>query len=63
MTPAEKDFLERLEFKHRRLPSADRVQDRMRQKLRKAGLIECVMNPRRWIITDAGRKALAGEMK
>jgi hypothetical protein len=41
------------------LPLADRKQDRVRQSLRRAHLIKCVMNPRRWIATEYGLKILA----
>lgn len=41
-----------------RLRLADREEDRARQRVRKAGLAEVLMNPRRWVITDAGRAAL-----
>lgn len=41
-----------------RLPLADRKQDRIRQRLRRDGLIECVMNPRRWVLTEAGKATL-----
>lgn len=57
LTSAERDFLERVRD-GRRLPLADDVQDKARQKTRRLGLAEVVMNPRRWVITDAGRAAL-----
>jgi hypothetical protein len=45
-----------------RLSAATREEDKARQFCRKHGLAEFVMNPRRWVITDAGRKAMeAGE--
>lgn len=40
---------------------ANRAQDKARQSLRRRGLVECVMQPRRWVITDAGRAALDDE--
>lgn len=40
---------------------ADRAEDKTRQRMRKAGYAEVVMNPRRWAITDAGRQALAAQ--
>lgn len=43
----------------RHLPIADRKQDRVRQSLRKAGMIQCVMNPRRWVLTDFGQSILS----
>jgi hypothetical protein len=43
----------------RSLPLADRKQDRVRQSLRKAGLIKCVMNPRRWVVTEYGLHILS----
>lgn len=57
LTDAHMDFLDRLK-NGRRLPLADRVQDRVRQQLRQAGMIKCVMNPRRWVITDFGHDIL-----
>jgi hypothetical protein len=41
-----------------RLPTATREEDKARQFCRKHGLAEVVMNPRRWVITDAGRKEM-----
>lgn len=41
------------------LPLADRRQDRIRQKCRKAGLIQCVSSPRRWVVTQMGLHVLA----
>lgn len=52
------DFLERVAA-GRRLPLADRKQDRVRQKCRRDGLAEVLMNPRRWVITDLGADALS----
>ena len=57
LTPQEIDFLTRVRD-GLRLALADRKEDRVRQRVRKAGLAEVVMNPRRWVITDAGRRAL-----
>lgn len=57
LTKPERDFLERVRDS-RPLKIADRKEDRVRQWLRKLGYVECVMGPRRWIITDAGRAAL-----
>ncbi|RAL98687.1 hypothetical protein [Agrobacterium sp. MS2] len=37
---------------------ADNAADKVRQFCRRNGLAECVMNPRRWVITEAGRNAL-----
>lgn len=42
------------------LPHADRAEDRVRQRLRKAGLVKVAQNPRRWVLTPAGRGALVG---
>lgn len=54
----ELDFLSRVNSgQHLRL--ADREEDKARQRVRKLGLVECVMNPRRWVVTDTGRAALA----
>jgi len=61
LTSAEQDFMHRIAF-NRPLPMADRKQDRVRQRLRKRGLVQCVMNPRRWVLTDEGAKALAKAM-
>lgn len=57
LTEAELDFLRRVES-GKRLPLADRKQDRLRQQVRKMQLAEVVMNPRRWVLTEAGRTAL-----
>jgi hypothetical protein len=57
MTPAQREFLERLRD-GRRLGLADRVEDRARQKCRRLGYAVVVVNPRRWVITDAGLAAL-----
>jgi hypothetical protein len=57
LTEAEYDFLRRVKI-GRRLKSADRDEDKVRQRLRKAGYAEVVMNPRRWVITDAGIAAI-----
>ena len=58
--PDERDFLERVRD-GRPLRLADRKEDRIRQRMRKYGLAEVVMNPRRWVITDAGRVALQSQ--
>lgn len=42
----------------RNLRPADRFEDRSRQKMRKLGFAQVIVNPRRWIITDAGRAVL-----
>lgn len=57
LTPEHRDFLERVRD-GRRLGLADRAEDRVRQTCRRRGLAEVIMNPRRWVITEAGRKAL-----
>ena len=57
LTEREIDFLDRVAT-GARLRLADREEDRIRQRLREAGLAKVVMNPRRWVITDAGRAAL-----
>jgi len=54
----ELDFLRRLRDGHS-LRVADRVEDRVRQRCRKAGLAQVLQEPRRWVITDAGRAALS----
>jgi len=53
----ERDFLQRLWF-GQTLRLADREEDRVRQKMRKAGLAVVTKNPRRWELTEAGRAAL-----
>ncbi len=53
----QKQFLERIRD-GKRLPPANRYEDRARQFCRKNGLAEVLQNPRRWSITDAGRRAL-----
>lgn len=62
LTPRERDFLERVRDL-RPLQLADRRQDRIRQRLRKRGLAAVVMNPRRWVVTEAGMAALADQDK
>lgn len=57
VTEREIDFLDRVAT-GARLRLADREEDRIRQKLREAGLAKVVMNPRRWVITEAGRQAM-----
>lgn len=58
LTEHQRDFLERVRD-GRKLRLADRDEDRARQRCRQSGLAEVVMNPRRWILTDAGRAALS----
>lgn len=58
LTVEQQDFLERVRD-GRRLKSADRAEDRVRQFCRQNGLAEVVMNHRRWAITAAGRSALS----
>jgi hypothetical protein len=60
LSPDEQDFLCRVRD-GKRLRLADRDQDRIRQRMRKYCLAEVVMNPRRWVITDAGRLALQSQ--
>lgn len=43
-----------------KLGLASREQDKARQKMRRLGFAKVVMNPRRWVITPAGREALLG---
>ena len=62
LTDRERDFLQSV-WNGTRLRLADREEDKVRQKMRKAGLAEVVMSPRRWVITDAGRAALREETK
>lgn len=58
LTPEQQDFLERVRD-GRPLKLADRAEDRVRQFCRNKQLAQVVMNPRRWVITDAGRQALS----
>jgi len=57
LTLTELEFLQRV-AEGKQLRVADRFEDRARQRMRRAGFAEVVMNPRRWTITDAGREAL-----
>lgn len=57
LSDRELDFLSRV-ASGQRLRLADREEDRIRQRVKKLKLAEVVMNPRRWVITDAGRDAL-----
>lgn len=57
LTDGEKDFLTRVK-NGSRLGLADRIEDRLRQKLRRLGYVEVLKNPRRWSITEAGAAAL-----
>lgn len=57
LTTEQRDFLERVRD-GKRIKLADRQEDRVRQSCRRSELAEVVMNPRRWVITDAGRQAL-----
>lgn len=57
LTERERDFLIRVRDS-RPLRIADRKEDRARQRVKKLGFAECVMGPRRWVITDAGRAAI-----
>jgi hypothetical protein len=58
LSERELDFLRRLRDGER-LRLADYEEDRVRQRLRKAGLAQVLQAPRRWVITDAGRAALS----
>lgn len=57
LTEAHVDFLKRVRD-GQPLKLASRAEDRIRQSCRRDGLAEVVMNPRRWVITPAGRAAL-----
>jgi hypothetical protein len=57
LTPDERDFLMRV-LGNKRLKFADRVEDRLRQRLRRAGLVRIELAPRRWVVTPAGRAAV-----
>jgi hypothetical protein len=60
LTDRERDFLQRI-WNGTRLRLADREEDKVRQRMRKAGFARVVVSPRRWTITDAGRAALREE--
>jgi len=60
LTPEERDFLERLKA-NRKLPHADNEQDRIRQRVRLAGLAEVKRQPRRWVITEKGLSVLSNQ--
>jgi len=62
LTEAQRDFLERIRD-GRRLRTADRQEDKVRQFCRKNGLAAVAMEPRRWVITEAGRLALSQDPK
>lgn len=57
LTEAQRDFLLRV-LHGRPLKLADRAEDRVRQSVRRAGLAMVAPGPRRWVITEAGRRAL-----
>lgn len=57
LDPNERDFLERVRD-GRRLKPADREEDKIRQRVRRFGLVEVLMKPRRWSLTEAGSAAL-----
>jgi len=58
LTEREFDFLHRV-VTGDRLRLADRDEDRVRQKLRKLGLVKVVSSPRRWVLRGAGAEAYA----
>ena len=60
LTDDEMDFLLRL-LSGKKLQIADRKQDKVRQRMRRSGFAEVVMNPRRWVITEAGKSALLAQ--
>lgn len=57
LTPDHLDFMRRV-WTAKPLKSADRAEDKIRQQCRKAGYVKIMRNPRRWVITDAGKAAL-----
>ncbi len=59
LTDDEIDFLTRVKA-GTRLKPADRIEDKLRQRLRRKGLVEVLKNPMRWSITAAGGAALEG---
>lgn len=60
LDPNERDFLLRVRDGHTLRP-ADRKEDKIRQRMRRYGLAEVLMKPRRWSLTEAGRVALEAE--
>lgn len=60
LSEAQRDFLTRVQ-NGRPLRLADRAEDRVRQSCRRSGLAEIARNPRRWVITEAGRRALSAQ--
>lgn len=57
LDPNERDFLRRVRD-GKPLKPADREEDKVRQRMRRFGLAEVLMKPRRWSVTDAGLRAL-----
>ncbi|MBD3844282.1 hypothetical protein IED13_01130 [Bosea sp. SSUT16] len=57
LDPNERDFLQRVSIGWRLKP-ADREEDKIRQRMRRFGLVEVLMKPRRWSLTESGRLAL-----
>lgn len=57
LAPVQRAFLECLRD-GRRLPHATRWEDRARQAMRRAGYAVVLKNPRRWALTELGRRAL-----
>lgn len=53
LSPRENEFIDRL-AKGSKLRLADREEDKARQRVRKLGLAEVLMNPRRWSLTAKG---------
>ena len=57
LSAEEYDFINRV-LRELPLPLADRKQDRVRQRLRRLGLVEVAKKPRRWQATIDGIKSL-----
>lgn len=57
LTSDQSDFLSRVRD-GKLLKSADRAEDKVRQFCSRNGLAKVEMNPRRWVITEAGRAAI-----
>ena len=54
LSPGHREFLARV-CEGRKPGIADRADDRVRQSLRRAGLVQVVQNPRRWVAKPAGQ--------
>lgn len=62
LSAREFEFLDRIQ-KGQRPRLADREEDKARQRVRRLGLAEVVMNPRRWVLTKSGSELFDGPSK